>query len=129
MKRVWLMKHAFIALAGGSGLIGIDPGNENELIGNLFLHTAKPGNVFQNRLTVIGGAGADDQNHFAAVPGEYVPDGLIPFRLDPGQLIGQRVLLLDILRDRQFSFKLHVFHEKSFSLCLTKLVYTLAFLT
>ena len=50
---------------------------------------------------------------------EYFPDLKIPLILNAGKLWSHRILSLDICRNRKFSFKVHVFHGKFFSLLLS----------
>ena len=62
--RIRLMQHTFIAFACGSWLIGIDSGNQDDLIRNLFFNSVQSGDILQNGLTVISRTRANYQNEF-----------------------------------------------------------------
>ena len=101
------MKHALIALAGGSGLVGIDSGDHDDLIGDLVCHLPQAGNIFHNRLSVVRRARADDQHKFV---GAALKDSLnrgILFLLRLKHLLCQGEFLLDFLGDREFALKIH----------------------
>ncbi len=57
---VRLVYDAFVALPGGSGLIGIDAGDDDNLILHLFLHLCQSADVVADRIFVVRGTGTDN---------------------------------------------------------------------
>ena len=105
---VGLVEHTLVALTRGAGLVGVDAGDDDDLIGYLLLNSAEAGNVFQHRLAVVGGAGSDDQHELVRAAVEYGADALVALGLDPGHAGGQRELLLYILGDGELSVEIHL---------------------
>ena len=108
--RVGLVQEALVALAGGAGLVGVDPGNQDQLFPHLLLQARQPGAVFQHRILPVGGAGADDEGHPAAPPRKNVRQLPVPPPLDLRQGGGQGVARLDLLRHGEPAFEVHIFH-------------------
>ena len=113
---VGLVQKPLIAVAGGAWLVGVDPGNQNQLVRHRFLQFCQPLAVFQHRVLPVGGAGADDQHHFAAFSGENVGNFLVPAGFDLRKFGGQGILLLDLLGDRQLALENHILHDGVLSL-------------
>ena len=113
---VGLVEKTLVAVAGGAGLVGVDPGNQNQLVRHRFLQFCQPLAVFQHRVLPVGGAGADDQHHFAAFSGENVGNFLVPAGFDLRKFGGQGVLLLDLLGNGQFALENHILHDGVLSL-------------
>ena len=113
---VGLVQKPLIAVAGGAGLVGVDPGNQNQLVRHRFLQFCQPLAVFQHRVFPIGRAWTDDQHHFAAFSGENVGNFLVPAGFDLRKFGGQGVLLLDLLGNGQFALENHILHDGVLSL-------------
>ena len=113
---VGLVQKTLIAVAGGAGFVGVDPGNQNQLVRHRLLQFGQPLAVFQHRVLPVGGAGADDQHHFAAFSGENVGNFLVPAGFDLRKFGGQGVLLLDLLGNGQFALEIHILHDGVLSL-------------
>ena len=104
---IGLMKHALISLSRGSRLVGIDTGNDDDLILDLILYLAKTGNILQHRLAVICGARTDDQKEFIRFAFKYRTDLLISCGLHRFHFIGKRIFFFNLLRDRELSLEIH----------------------
>ena len=52
--RVGLMEHAFVSVAGGAGLIGVNARNDEYLVGHLLLNRAQTRDVIEHRVLAIG---------------------------------------------------------------------------
>ena len=100
--RIGLVHHAHITLARGPRLVGVDTGNDDELVLCFFLNLNKASRVIAHGFLIVGRAGADDHNKLVAFPGEYLFDILIPLLFDLCQLLVQRELFPYLCRSRQF---------------------------
>ena len=92
------MEHAFVAFAGGAGLIGIDAGDDNDLICYLFLYTGQAVGIIADGIFIIRRAGTDDQEELVAFSGEHFGNFLIPLFLNLRQFQGEGVLFPDLTR-------------------------------
>jgi len=108
---VWLMYHSLIALTGGSGLIGINSGDNKYLVLYLILNLCKAVNVIKNAVLSVGRAGTDDKQELIRLACKNISDLGISFSLDLLYFFGDRELLLDILRDRQLPDEIHIHHS------------------
>ena len=107
---VWigLVQHSLIPVAGGAGLVAVDPGNDKELVLHPLLQRLKPRRIFQHGVLPVSGARADEQHQPLVLPGDdglYLP---IVFLFLPRHLLRHRIHILDSLRRRQFTFEFHV---------------------
>jgi len=75
------MYDPLVALTGGTGLIGVDPGDQDQLILYLFVDLCKTADIVADGIFIICGAGTDDYKKFIAFSGEYITDLLISFFL------------------------------------------------
>ena len=123
--RVGLVQQAFVALSGGPGLVGVDPGDQNEPVADLLLQSRQPGAVVQHRVLPVGGAGADEEHQPIRAAGENLCDLPVPHRLGPGEKLGQGIAFLDLLGDRELAVEVHILHNGT-SLCGNS-VFTLPF--
>ena len=112
--RIRLMQQPFVTVSCGPGLIGIDTGNDEDMILYFLLDRGQTVHVIQNAVFVIRGAGADDQKDLVAAAGKDIQDLPVPFFLDPAHIGGGRELLLDLHGDCQFSFKIHIHNHDLF---------------
>ena len=106
--RVRLMQHPFVALAGGTGLVGIAAGDNKNLILHLLLHPAQPLHIVQHAVRMVGRAGANDQQQPLVPAGEDILQLDIPLFKAAGHLPGKGVHLLHLGRDGQLAYKFHV---------------------
>ena len=108
--RVRLMDNALVALAGSSGLVGVNSGNQNQLVLYLFVYSGKPVDIIAYGIFVVRGAGSDNNQKFIALSGKDIPDFSIPFFLDFNESGRKRVLFPDFCRGGQFlyKFKTHI---------------------
>ena len=113
--RVRLVEHALVAGAGGAGLVGVDAGHDDYLVGHLLLHPAQARDVVDHGVLPVGGAGSYHQQQFVALAGEHLAYLLVVALLRALPLLGNRVHLLDFLRDDELALENHV--HISFSLC------------
>ena len=114
--RIRLMKQPFITGAGGPGLVGIHPGNQNQLLSYGLLKPCQPLAVIKNRILPVSRAGAYNQHHFAAASGKHIGNLCVPRFFYAGKCFGQGILFFDFLGDRQLSPELHIFHTVFFFL-------------
>ncbi len=75
---VRLVDDAFIAVSGGAGFVGVDPGDQDQFIFYLVVDPGKPFYVLTDRILVIRGAGTDDDQKFVALAGDDGADLGIP---------------------------------------------------
>ena len=94
--RIRLVYDTFIAFSGGAGLIGIDPGNEDQTVCYFFLEACQAGYVVTDRVLVVCRAGADDNQKFIGFSGENTADLFVPAGFDCGQIRIQGVFLVVI---------------------------------
>ena len=112
---IGLMQKAHVTFTGGSGFVGIDPGNQDQFVGNLLLQACQTVTVGQNRILPVSGTGTDDQDAFIAFSGEHIGDGGIPDSFAGNGFRGQGILLLDLHGDGKLSLKVHIIHSIIFS--------------
>ena len=72
-----MVQHTLIANACGTGLVGINAGDDDNFVRYLVLYLAQAVNVFQNGILTVGRAGANDQNQLVAFTGKYGANGFI----------------------------------------------------
>jgi hypothetical protein len=102
------VEHTLVALTCGAGLIGIDAGDDDDLIGYLLLDSAETGNICKDGLAVVGRARADDQDELVRATVEHGTDAFIQGGLDLYHMGGERILLFDILGDGELSVEIHL---------------------
>ena len=104
---IGLVEHTLVALARGTGLVGVDAGDDDDLIRHLLLNSAETGNVFQHGLLVVSGARADDQDELVRGALKYGADARVARGLDLLHAGGQGVLLLHVPGDGELSVEIH----------------------
>ena len=107
--RIGLMKDPFISIPGGTWFIGIDAGNDDQVIFGVLLHLYQAGNIIAYGIFIVGRAGTDNDKKFVTVSGKDITDLLIPFVLYLGELLREGKLMSDFSRCRQLAdeFKAH----------------------
>ena len=105
---VGLVEHTLVAVARGTGLTGVDTGNDHDLVLNLFLNVSESGNVVENAILVVCGAGSDDEKELVGFTAEDLLDFDISRFLDRGELVSNGVHFLNFLRNRQFADEFHI---------------------
>ena len=65
-----LVDQSLVAVSCGPGLIGINAGNDKDLVLDLLPQRDKPGNIIYNAVFVVRGAGTDDQGELVALAGK-----------------------------------------------------------
>ena len=58
--RIRLMKHTLIPVASGSGLVGVDAGNQDQLILGILLKFYQTACIIQNGIFIVSRAGTDN---------------------------------------------------------------------
>ena len=81
------MEHTLVSEPGGSGLIGIDPGYDHDLICNFLLNGAQFRDIFKHRILSVCRTGTDHQNEFVAFAGENVLDRSVVFSFLKDRLV------------------------------------------
>ena len=97
--RVGLVEHSLVALPRGTGLIGVDAGDNQKLLLHLVLQGAQAVNVLHDRLLAVGRAGSDHQNQAVTLALKNVGNLSIPLFLCEGGGRANRIFCLDIHRD------------------------------
>lgn len=67
------MDDTFIAFAGGTGLICINPWNKDKLVLYFLMDFGKAGNIIADSVFVICGTGPDNDKEFIAFACEDIP--------------------------------------------------------
>ena len=110
--RIRLVEHPLVTDPLGTGLVGIDTGNEEQLVLDLLLHLCQTVHVIQNGVLAVSGARTDDQKELVALSGEDICDLAVPFFFCSPDVIRNRELFFEILRIGQFPDKFHLhFHN------------------
>ena len=99
---------ALVAVARGAGLVGVDARDDENLVRHLVLYLAKLLDVRKHRVAMVRRAGPDDQQKAVALTVENRLNLLVALALDRGHGVGDGVLLLHVLGNRELSEKLHV---------------------
>ena len=108
---VGLMEHALVPVTGGAGLVGVNAGDQQQLVLYLLLHRAQAVDIFQHRVLAVGRTGPDDQNQAVIFTGKDFLDLLIALGLFLLQVRAQGKLRFNLLRRGQFAVPLHgLFH-------------------
>ena len=107
--RVGLMEHALVAYADGTRLVGIDAGNDEDSVGDFFLHGGQAMGIVDDGVFVVGRAGPDDEQEAVVFTGQDAADRLVALRFDAADAVVDGELFHKLLRRRQFSdeFNLH----------------------
>ena len=106
--RIRLVYHTLIALTRGAGLVGVDTGNENQLICHLFLHLRQTRGIVQNGILTVCRARTDDEQFLAGFAGEHLLNLCVSGSLYSDQLFRQLELRFQFLWNGQFSNKFHI---------------------
>ena len=105
--RIRLVEHALIAYALGAGLIGVNPGNNEELFADLMVHFREAGHIFQDSVFPVRRAGADEEQHTGILAGQDIGDFPVPVLLDFLNGDIGRVIPLDLLGKGHLADKFH----------------------
>ena len=81
------MNNTLVAVAGGTGLIGVNSRNQDQAVGYLVVDFCKTVDIIADRIFVICRAGTDDNQQLVAFAGEDIADLGIAFLLDRNQRI------------------------------------------
>ena len=103
-----LVQQALVAVARRPGLVGVDPGDDQDLVFDLLLDPGQPLQIIHDADLIVRGAGSDDQEELIAPAGKDLPDLRVSLFFDRAHGPGQGVHLLDLHRDRELSFKIHI---------------------
>ena len=106
--RVRLVQHPLVALAGGTGLVGIAAGDNENLIFHLLLHPAQPLHIVQHAVRMVGRAGPDDQQQALVLAGEDFFQLDIPLFKTAGHLPGEGIHLLHLGGNGELAHEFHV---------------------
>ena len=113
--RVRLVDDSLVAFSGSAGFIGIDPGNQNQLVFYPVVYFCQPVNVIADRVFIVCGAGTDDNQESVALPGDDIADLAVPLLLQGDEFFRKRIGFPDLCRCGQFLYKFKT-HGISFSL-------------
>ena len=72
------MQHAFVAFAGGPRLVGVNPGDDEQLVLDFFVHVLQAADILRHTVFAVCRAGADNEDEFVAAALEDIPQFLIP---------------------------------------------------
>ena len=107
--RIRLVDDTLVAFPGGSWLVGVDPWDQDQLVLYLPADACQSGDIIADRVRVVGGAGADDDQEPVVLSGQHRSDFGIPGLFYLGESGGQRKLLPDFRGSGKFldKFKAH----------------------
>jgi hypothetical protein len=108
--RIRLMEKPFVAFSRSPGFVGIDPGDDDDLVLHLLLDRHQTAHIVQDSMFIVCRTGADNDQKFAAPASQYIPDLLIPLLFYGCHPRGKRKLIPDLCRGGQ-----HVHEFKSHS--------------
>ena len=91
-----LMDDPLVALTGGAGLVGVDSGDQDQLVLHLLADLGQTIHIITDRILIVCGAGADDHQKLAAFSGEYGSDLCVSPGLHFCQFLGERKHFLDL---------------------------------
>ncbi len=107
------MEHALVANALCARLVRIHSRNNEDLVLYLFLNFRQPCHVLKDSIFAVCRAGPDDQKKFIFLSAEDLRNLLVSFLFNLPDFLCDRKLLLQFLRNRQSSDKLHLhFHSE-----------------
>ncbi len=98
--RIRLADDPFVALTGGAGLVGVNPGDQDQLVLHLFVDAGEPADIIADGVLVVGRTGADDDQEFIAFSGDDVTDLGVPSAFDLRETLRNRKLFPDLGRGR-----------------------------
>ena len=98
--RIRLVHHAFVAISRGTRLIGINPGDNQDLILNGILYFPKPGKIVTYGVFVIGRTGTDNSQKLIGFSGKYIADFLIALIFQSFDSFGDGILSANLRRGR-----------------------------
>ena len=103
---VRLMHDPLIAFSGGPGLVGIDSGNQNQLVLYFIVYPCKTVHIVTYGIFIVRRAGSDDYQKTLVSSGEDFSDLGIAFPFYLGKTRRQGEFFLDFFRGGQFLYKL-----------------------
>ena len=71
------MDDSLIAFTGGTGLVGINPGDQNQFVFYFFIDFCQAGRIIADRIFVICGTRAYNDQKFITFPGDDITDFLV----------------------------------------------------
>ncbi len=98
---IGLVQHAFVAFTRGAGFVCIDPGNNEQLVPDFFVHVLQTADIFCHAVFAVCRTGADDEDEFVAASLEDIPQFLIPRSFLRGQRGRKRIEFLEDIRRGQ----------------------------
>jgi len=97
------MDDTFVAVACGTGFIRIYPWNKDEPVGHFVVEFCEPADIVADRVFVVCGTGAYDDEQFIASACEDVAYLSVPFRFFCSKVRGHGILLPDFVGGGEFS--------------------------
>ena len=106
--RVRLMKHSFITFSSSSRFVRVNSRNKQNFVCNFFLHRHKTIHIIQNRIFIICRTRSDNQNHFIRPAFKHSLNLVTLFFHNFADFSSHRILLFNLSRNSQPSFKIHI---------------------
>lgn len=69
-----LGNHSLVAFSGGAGLVGVDTGDQDQLVLHLLVHLGKSCYIVAHGICIVCGTGTDDDQKFIALAGKDLSD-------------------------------------------------------
>ena len=113
--RIRLVEHALVAGPDSAGLVRVDSRDNENLVCDFVLNGAQTGDIVDDGILVVCGAGADDEQAAAVLSFENILQHFIALCLELFDFSADRVFFLDLFRGRKLSVKTHVhlFHNNT----------------
>ena len=84
--RIRLVKHTLITVSGGSGLVGVDSGNQDQLILGILLKLYQTAGIIQDGILIVSRAGTNDNKKLVALSADCFFNFFIPLCLGSSAL-------------------------------------------
>ena len=95
--RVRLMHDALVTVAGGTGLVRVDTGDNQDLVLDLLLYRNQTAHIVADSLFIICGTGSDDGDKAVRFAGENFTDFFVSLFFYLCHMVGNRIHFTDFL--------------------------------
>lgn len=79
---IGLASDTFVAFTGSAGFVGVDSGDQDQLILHLFVNSCKAVYIIAYGILIVSRAGSDDHQKFITLTGEDISDLGVSFFFD-----------------------------------------------
>ena len=106
--RIGLMEHALVSSSGSAGLVGIDTGDDDDLVLDLVLDGTQASYVVEHRILPVCGTRADNKYQLVGLTAQNVTDLLVIKFLGFQPLVRGRIHFLYFLGVEKLPLENHV---------------------